>query len=311
MLRIGTRGSQLARAQANWVREQLAEAGHAAELVIIQTHGDLLANASLPHIGGKGVFVKELENALLANEVDLAVHSLKDLPTELPEGLTIAAIPERVDPRDVICCRHRETFDSLAGKATLATSSLRRRAQILASRPDLQVIEVRGNLDTRLRKLAEGQFDALALAAAGLIRMGWQDQISEYLAFDYCLPAPGQGAIAIQARQDDPRSNAILSGLEHAPSRAAVTAERAFLAAMGGGCLAPIGAVGIVNEQELLLRGIVASSDGRRMLRDKLRGTVSEAAALGAKLAEQLLAAGGAEILAAISPPPNALDIAP
>lgn len=311
MLRIGTRGSQLARAQANWVRARLAEAGHAAELVIIQTHGDLLPNASLTHIGGKGVFVKELENALLANAVDLAVHSLKDLPTEMPEGLTIAAIPERVDPRDVICCRHRETLDSLAGKATLATSSLRRRAQLLASRPDLQMIEVRGNLDTRLRKLAEGQFDALALAAAGLIRMGWQDQISEYLAFDICLPAPGQGAIALESRLEDRATNEAVTGLEHATSRTAVTVERAFLAAMGGGCLAPIGAAGIVNDEELLLRGMVASPDGRRMLRDKARGTVSEAAELGTKLAEQLLAAGGAEILAAISPPPTALDIAP
>lgn len=308
MLRIGTRGSQLARAQAEWVKERLAQVGQPAELVIIQTQGDVQADASLVKIGGKGVFVKELEAALLAGEVDLAVHSLKDLPTETPEGLTIAAVAERVDPRDVICSRDGKDLLMLPQGATLATSSLRRRAQILAVRPDLQVVEVRGNIDTRLRKLDEEQFDALAMAAAGLIRLGWPERISDYLPFDLCLPAPGQGAIAIETRTD---SYEIVAALEHAPTRAAAAAERTFLASLGGGCLAPIGAVATVAGDELLLRGMVAAPDGSSILRGETVGAVSEARQVGAKLAQQLLEQGAGDILALAPPIHDTPGIAP
>jgi len=304
LLRIGTRGSQLALAQARWVQERLRELGEEAELVIIRTRGDRQPKAPLPRIGGKGVFVRELENALLASEIHLAVHSLKDLPCDLPEGLTIAAVPERADPRDALCTRQGETLDSLGGKARVATSSLRRRAQLLAARADLRIMEVRGNLDTRLHKLAEGQFDALVVAAAGLLRLGWQERISQYLPFEVSLPAPGQGALAVEARTDQPSLLALLCQLNHPASRAAVEAERAFLSGLGGGCLAPVGAAGIVEEEALILRGLLASPDGRRLLREKACGPAARPAALGEELAARLLDLGAGEILASLRPMP-------
>jgi len=302
LLRIGTRGSQLARAQASWVQERLRAAGPEAELVIIRTQGDLLPEASLTKIGGKGVFVKELENALFAGEIDFAVHSLKDLPVEIAQGLTIAAVTERVEARDVLCTRYGETLETLAGGARLATSSLRRKAQILAARADLQIVEVRGNLDTRLRKLAEGEFDALMAAAAGLIRLGWQERISEYLPFDISLPAPGQGALAVEVRTEDGEMREIAARLNHPPSRAAAEAERAFLSAMGGGCLAPIGAVGVVEGEDLILRGMVASVEGRRILREKVCGAAAEPVRVGEELAGRLFSMGAQEILSSIPP---------
>jgi len=250
------------------------------------------------------VFVKEIENALLTNEIDIAVHSLKDLPCDLPEELTIAAVPERIDPRDVLCSRKGEILDDLAGGASVGTSSPRRRAQILAARADLRTVDVRGNLDTRLRKLADGKFDALVMAAAGLIRMGWQEQITQYLSFDICLPAPGQGALALQTRKDNSAVIDLLSNLNHAPSRAAVEAERAFLSALGGGCSAPIGAIGVVQDEMLILRGVVASPDGRRVLREKVSTPFSEPDRAGVELAERLYSLGAEEILSSLPPVP-------
>jgi len=303
-LKIGTRGSKLALVQAHWVQEQLRAAGHNTRLVIIRTQGDQNQRASLARIGGEGVFVKEIEHALLANEIDIAVHSLKDLPCDMPEELTIAAVPERIDPRDVLCSRKGEILDDLAGGASVGTSSPRRRAQILAVRADLRTVEVRGNLDTRLRKLAEGKFDALVMAAAGMIRMGWQAQITQYFSFDICLPAPGQGALALQTRKDNAAVIALLSKLDHTHSRVAVEAERALLSALGGGCAAPIGAIGVVQEEMLILRGVVASLDGRRVLREKVSTPLTEPYRAGVELAERLYALGAEEILASISSAP-------
>ncbi len=297
LLKIGTRGSQLALTQTRGVQERLLALGQPSELVIIRTRGDRLSTASLVRIGGTGVFVKELENALLAGEIDLAVHSLKDLPCDLPAGLTLAAIPEREDPRDALCSRGGETLDTLPGGAKVATSSLRRRSQLLAARADLRLLEVRGNVDTRLRKLAEGQFDALVAAAAGLVRLGLQEKITQYLPFDVCLPAPGQGALAIEMKNDH-SALALLRELEHPSTRAAVEAERTFLSTLGGGCLVPVGALGVVEEETLILRGLVASADGRRVLREKTCGPAADPEAVGEELAARFLALGAEEILA-------------
>jgi hydroxymethylbilane synthase len=302
-LKIGTRGSQLALIQARWVQARLRDLGQESELVIIHTAGDKLTRAPLTQIGGQGVFVKELEDALLAKEIDLAVHSLKDVATTLAEGLTLAAMPQREDPRDVLCSRLGETLDDLPGRARVATSSMRRRAQILATRPDLHCVEVRGNVDTRLRKLAEGEFDAIVMAAAGLVRMDMTRQISQYLPFEISMPAPGQGALAIEARRTDRKLRTLLLQLDDAEIRAAVEAERAFLAALGGGCILPVGAIGIVEGETLILRGMVASADGKRVLREKVCGPAAESVYLGQELAEKLRAQGAEEILAALPVP--------
>jgi len=297
-LRIGTRGSVLAMWQANFVRETLAaRAGVECELVPIKTTGDRFQQASLAQIGRKGVFIKELEDALLERRVDLAVHSMKDVPTEVPAGLSFPAICKREDVRDCLISCGGETLAQLPRGARVGTGSLRRQSQLRRARPDLDLREVRGNVDTRLRKLTEGEFDAIVLAKAGLDRLGWTDRITEILSTDVCLPAAGQGALGIEARADDGATCALLAQLDHAATRAGVTAERALLAGLGGGCQVPIGAWGRFEAGKLVLEACVLSADGKDYLRKRAEGSPDAPEALGRELATQLLAAGAEEIL--------------
>ncbi len=258
------------------------------ETRIIKTTGDKDQTRSLADLGGLGVFTKEIENALLAHEIDLAVHSLKDLPTETANGLTIVAIPEREDPRDCIVSRHGVGLSQLPRGARIGTSSARRTAHLLALRPDAQIVPLRGNVDTRLRKAQTEEYDAVVLAAAGIIRLGRASEITEYLSLDSFLPDPGQGALAIEIRADDTELASLVSQLDHAPTRAAVTAERAFLRALGGGCRMPIGAYSEMRGTQLYLRGIVASDDGKEISRGEIGGDATRAEALGAELATKL-----------------------
>lgn len=290
---IGTRGSQLALAQAHWVRERLEAHGYACRIAVIRTAGDRMAEAPLPKIGGKGLFTQELEQALLEGRIDLAVHSLKDLPVELPEGLWLAAVPQREDARDVVVGRR---LSELAAGARVGTSSLRRAAQLKLLRPDLIVEPVRGNLDTRLRKLASGQYDALILAAAGLHRMGWRGQIAEYLHPEQMCPAPGQGALAIETRRDGDAAQAC-AALEDSATRIAITAERGLLQALGGGCQVPIGAYAEVYNGALRLHAVVVAPDGSRAARAAIEGPASHADRLAAHAAARLLETGAREVL--------------
>ncbi|MET0553298.1 MAG: hydroxymethylbilane synthase [Vicinamibacteria bacterium] len=293
-LRVGSRGSALALWQAEHVKARLQGLGHAVEIVVITTTGDRIQDRRLESVGGKGAFLKEIEEALLADEVDLAVHSLKDVPTALPDGLGLVAILERADPRDVLLSGGAG-LDALPQRARVGTTSLRRRAQVLARRPDLDVHDLRGNVDTRIRRLREGAFDAILLARAGLVRLGRAEEATEVLEPEVILPAPGQGAIAIECRSDDARTRTAVSALDHAATARAVTAERAFLAALHGGCNVPLGAYAETDPAGLRLRGLVAREDGTRVVRGERRG--SDAEALGRALAEELLAQGAAELL--------------
>jgi hydroxymethylbilane synthase len=296
---IGTRGSKLALWQAEWVHARLREVepGLSVSLKRIKTTGDKILDVPLATIGGKGLFVKEIEEALARADIDLAVHSLKDVPTRLPEGLEILAFPEREDPRDALISRHGLPFDRLPKGARIGTSSLRRQAQLLARRPDLSIVMLRGNLDTRLRKLDEGEFDAIVLASAGLRRLGWSERVTEWLAPDVSLPAIGQGALGLEGRADDEFVRKLAARLDHRPTRIAVTAERALLERLEGGCQVPIAAHATIEGQILSVVGLVAAVDGRRVVRDSVQGSVEEAHSLGVRLAERLLAHGGAEIL--------------
>jgi len=296
MLVIGTRGSQLALAQARWVQERLEALGHPTRLEIIRTTADKILDVPLARIGGKGLFTKEIEEALLEGRADLAVHSLKDLPVELPAGLRLAAVPVRDDARDVVVGR---PLAGLPAGARVGTSSLRRSAQLRLLRPDLRIEPVRGNLDTRLRKLEAGQYDALIVAAAGMHRMGWSGRIAEYLAPETMCPAPGQGALGVETRAEGEALQAC-AVLDDAEARAAVTAERAFLAAMGGGCQVPIGAYAESRDGNLRLHAVVAAPDGARAVRDSLEGPAGEAVELGRELARAMLEAGAREILEAV-----------
>ncbi|MGC4049028.1 MAG: hydroxymethylbilane synthase [Paludibaculum sp.] len=293
-LKIGSRGSQLALWQARWVASQLAALGVETDLEIIKTTGDKITDVPLAKVGSKGLFTKEIEEALLEGRIDLAVHSLKDLPTVLPPGLTVAAIPERETPQDAIIGRK---LDQLPQGARVGTSSLRRSAQLKKLRPDLQIESVRGNLDTRLRKLDEGQFDAIMLAGAGLRRLGWGDRIAELLPPDIMCPAVGQGALAIETRDDGGDAYQICHRLDHAATRAAVTAERAVLASLGGGCQVPIGAYARVSGDALQLRSVVIDPDGQTLIVDETSGPVSDAEQLGTAAAGRLLAGGAQKIL--------------
>ncbi|MDP2997441.1 MAG: hydroxymethylbilane synthase [Bryobacterales bacterium] len=297
MLIIGSRGSQLALWQARWVAARLAESGHECRIEIIRTTGDKITDVPLAKVGTKGLFTKEIEEALAAGVIDLAVHSMKDLPTALPAGLTLAAIPEREDPRDAMI-GHR--LADLAEGARVGTSSLRRAAQLLALRPDLVIDPLRGNLDTRLRKVTEGQYGAIVLAAAGLNRMGWSDRIAEILPIETMCPAVGQGALAIETRDDAGAARAACAALDHAPTRIAVMAERAVLAGLGGGCQVPIGAHAVVREGRIQLRAVVVSPDGAILIRRQVEGPAAQAESLGAQLARELAEAGGQEILEAV-----------
>lgn len=299
---IGTRGSQLALWQTNWVKAEIERLNPGIEVAveIISTKGDRVLDVSLPKLGeqGKGLFTKELEDALFDKRVDLAVHSLKDLPTELPAGLQIGAICEREDVRDALVARGTVTsLNEIPQRAIVGTSSLRRQAQLRAVRPDLVIEPIRGNVDTRLRKLDEGRYDAIVLAAAGLRRLGHADRITEYLDEEIMVPAVGQGALAIEMRDEDAETAAVIKPLNHEATRLACTAERSFLKGLGGGCLVPIAANARINSSVMLLRGLVASPDGTQSMREQRAGPFEEAELIGRQLAEEFLARGAARIL--------------
>jgi hydroxymethylbilane synthase len=298
-LRIATRGSKLARWQADWVADRLRSHGYAVEIIEIKTHGDLDQSSPIGDIGSPGVFTKEIQRAMLTGDADIAVHSLKDLPTEPVPGLLLAAVPARESATDVLVSRHAPSLDRLPKGARIGTSSLRRQAQLRHARPDLQVMPIRGNIDTRLRKLDEGQFDALVLAEAGLKRLGFATRISQVLSFNVMLPAVGQGALGIECRDDDGSTRAALTALDDSATHAAVLAERALLAHLGGGCLAPIGAIGLVAGDQIELSAIVLSQDGTQRLHDRSSNSIANAELLGRTVADALLSRGAATLIAA------------
>jgi hydroxymethylbilane synthase len=301
-LRIGTRASLLAVTQSTWVKTQIEQAhpGTEVELVKITTKGDKILDVPLAKVGGKGLFVKEIEDALLAGEVDLAVHSMKDVPTELPQGLHIGIIPVRETPYDAFLSNRFDTVAALPAGATIGTSSLRRKAQLAAMRGDLNIIDLRGNIDTRLRKLDEGQYDAIILAGAGLHRLGLAQRITCQLSAEQMLPAISQGALGIELRRDDAELFAGMQFLHHAQTAVAVAAERAFLLRLEGGCQVPIGAHATLCGDTVCLTGLIAEVSGATMLKDSLSGPLGEAAEIGRKLAEMLLDRGGKAILDAV-----------
>jgi hydroxymethylbilane synthase len=298
-LRIGTRGSPLALWQAHHVEGLLrAVTDRPVELVEIETSGDRVRDVALTQIGGDGVFTKEIQRALLAGSVDVAVHSLKDLPTTHVEGLTLAAVPARGPVGDVFVSRRHARFDELPDGAVVGTSSLRRRAQALHRRPDLRLVNLRGNVETRLRKLEAEGLDAIILARAGLERLGLAGHVTEVLDPAWMLPAVGQGALGLECRADDRATLALLGPLNDSPTRCAVLAERAMLRGLGGGCLVPIGALAAVRGEELTLRGVVLPPDGTRRVEAEAAGPADQPEALGRRVAEALLARGAAELLA-------------
>ena len=320
---IGTRGSQLALWQANHVAERLRAAfpDLTVELQTIKTTGDKILDVPLAQVGGKALFVKEIEEALLDRRVDLAVHSMKDVPTDLPAGLDIAAITEREDPLDVLLSRTGARFTDLPRGGRVGTSSLRRQAQLLHHRPDLTIVPLRGNLDTRLRKLDSEGLDAIVLAAAGVKRLGWTDRITEVLAPEVCLPAIGQGALGIESRAPGPiatrtgdlqwvperrearaegRVADMVRALDHRETHLAVLAERAFLRRLKGGCQVPFAAHARISRDRILIRGLVATPDGKQLVAGEQHGLLREAEAVGIALAEDLLGRGAAEILRAV-----------
>jgi len=298
-LRIGTRGSLLALTQSELISAGLKAryAGLSITVVKITTSGDKVTNAPLAKIGGKGLFIKEIEEALLAGQVDLAVHSMKDVPTDVAPGLTIAAVTERETPYDVLISRQGETLDALPKGAQVGTSSLRRQAQLLHYRPDLTVVPLRGNVDTRLRKLINEGLDAIVVAGAGISRLGLQDQIAQVLPPEISLPAIGQGALGLEIRREDHTTHALVEPLNHRPTQLAVTAERAFLKRLGGGCQVPIAAYGHLHNGRLHLMGLVVWPDGTGVVRGEITGRVEEAETLGTALAEDLLSQGADRIL--------------
>jgi hydroxymethylbilane synthase len=297
-LRIGSRGSQLALWQANYVSALLRRRGHEVEIEIIHTTGDKILDVALAKVGTKGMFTKEIEEALAAERVDLAVHSLKDLPTELSSGFEIAVIPKRENPRDVFCCPRYESIDELPRRARVGTSSLRREAQLRALRPDLDVLSLRGNVDTRLRKLEAGEYDAIILAAAGLNRLEKTGSIRQIISEDVMCPAAGQGALAIEIRTGDSGTRQHLAFLDDAAARATTTCERALLNKMGGGCQVPIGAFAEIRDGRLHLQAVVARPDGTKVLRESADG--ADPAQLGELVGAALLRRGGYAILAEV-----------
>jgi len=289
-IRLGTRGSALALAQSRLVASALAQArpGLSVALSVIKTEGDVNAGASLTGSGGKGLFTKEIEDALLAGTIDLAVHSLKDLPTTVPDGLTVAAIPERADPRDVLVAGEARTIEDLPARARVGTGSPRRSCQLLARRPDLVITPVRGNVDTRVRKLLRGEFDALVLAAAGLDRLGLEVPGRAPIPPGICLPAPGQGALALETRAEDTATRRLVEALHDPAAASCTTAERSYLAALGVGCLAPAAALARIEAGRLVLDALLADPDGTNLRRARIEGGPGEAEALGRALAERL-----------------------
>jgi hydroxymethylbilane synthase len=299
-LRIGTRGSPLALAQAGLVRDHLLslDEKRRLEIVPIKTSGDQHADLPLSSMGGKGAFIRELENALLAGEIDLAVHSMKDLPVDLPPGLLLAAITARENPLDVFISRTGADLDGLPAGAAVGTGSLRRKAQLLRYRDDLVIREIRGNVDTRLKKLRDGFAEGLILAAAALKRLGRGDSITQYLHPDICIPAAGQGALGIEIREDNLPLKEVLAVLHDREAGLTVSAERSFLHALGGGCHTPVGAYAELNGGEMMLRGFVSSPDGREMVSMKMLGRREEGEIMGELLAHRVLKGGGTRLLA-------------
>jgi hydroxymethylbilane synthase len=298
---IGTRGSKLALWQANWVRDQLVAAGSKVEIRVIKTTGDRLANIPLTQSGTKGLFIKEIEEALAKGIVDLAVHSLKDLPTEQPPGLTVAAVPQREDARDVLVSREGAGLATLPAGSKVGTSSLRRQSQLRALRSDVEVVPVRGNLDTRLRKLDGAEYDALVVAAAGIHRLGFGQRVAEYFALETMCPAVGQGAIAIEVRSSDERTQRAVRPLDHRMTHQAIRAERAALRQLGGGCQVPIAIHGWCEDERLRLLGVVAAMDGSRIVRASDSGPAEEPERLGAEVGRNLLEQGAGEILGTVA----------
>jgi hydroxymethylbilane synthase len=302
---IATRQSKLALWQAEWIKSQLEQIDPEFEIELnkIKTTGDKILDVPLAQVGGKGLFVKEIEEAMLRGEADLAVHSMKDVPTDLPEGLHLSTITKREDPRDAFISQISNSkfqipnFLALPQGANVGTSSLRRICQLLNKRPDLKITQLRGNVDTRLRKLDEGQFDAIILATAGVKRLGHADRITEMLPTDISLPAIGQGAVGIECRVDDTFINDLLKKLNHEETSICVRAERAALKKLEGGCQVPIGAHARLIEGKLIIEGLVGSVDGKTLIKDKVEGRPEEAESLGSALAEKLLADGAKEIL--------------
>ncbi|MBI5233875.1 MAG: hydroxymethylbilane synthase [Deltaproteobacteria bacterium] len=296
---IGTRGSKLALWQAEWVKGELEKRYKdiAVELLKIKTTGDNILDVPLSMVGGKGLFVKEIEEALLDARVCLAVHSMKDVPTRLPDDLHLKAITKREDPRDALISNSGKRLMELPEGARIGTSSLRRKAQLLKVRPDFRIADLRGNLDTRLRKVKEGVFDAIILASAGVKRLGWQERITEHIPPDVMLPAIGQGALGIETKIGDTYINDLVSFFDDPETSIAVRAERAFLGRLEGGCQVPIAAYGRVSGQRLVLTGLVASIDGKAIIKDSIEGHIEGAEELGLKLAELLLKQGAWDIL--------------
>ncbi|MEJ2567063.1 MAG: hydroxymethylbilane synthase [Gammaproteobacteria bacterium] len=301
-LRIATRKSPLALWQAEYVRDRLTAAhpGLEVELVRMTTQGDRVLDSPLAKIGGKGLFVKELEEGMLSGRADLAVHSMKDVPVELPAGLHLPVICEREDPRDAFVSRRYASLEGLPQGAKVGTSSLRRQCQLKALRPDLEILTLRGNVNTRLAKLDAGDFDAVILAAAGLLRLGFGDRITAYLDTATSLPAIGQGAVGIECRSADPMVNGLIAALNHSPTRTRVSAERAMNHRLEGGCQVPIAGHAVLEDHALILRGLVGYPDGSQVIRGEIRGNPDDAAALGIALADDLLVQGAGAILKAV-----------
>ncbi|MFA4916927.1 MAG: hydroxymethylbilane synthase [Syntrophales bacterium] len=303
-LRIGTRGSDLALKQTKWVAEKLKNKFPplAIEVIVIKTKGDIMQDVSLVEIGGKGVFVKEIEEALLRNEIDIAVHSMKDVPAELPDGLEIEIIAEREDPRDVLISKDNRKLNELTRDARIGTSSLRRGFQLKNLMPDLEIVPLRGNLNTRLRKAeTDTLLDGVVVAAAGIKRMGWVHRVSQFIPVEMMLPAVGQGALGIELRRSDTKVKNTVSFINHVPTWLEVRAERSFLKWVGGGCRLPIAAYGKAQGSDLILRGLVGGLDGRVMIRETVIGRKEEGEELGKDLAEKILSRGGRAILESVA----------
>ena len=298
-IKIGTRGSALALWQANWVKDRLEtrHPGLSVELVKIKTKGDKILDTALAKVGGKGLFVKEIEDALIRNETHLAVHSMKDVPADLPEGLIIDAIPEREDVRDAFIAREVSTWKDLPQGARVGTSSLRRQSQLLNRRPDLTMIPLRGNVETRLKKLETENLDAVVLAVAGIKRMKLEDRITEYFSDDIMLPAIGQGALALEVREDDREVRELIRFLKHPDTETAMAAERSFLRTLQGGCQVPIAALARVDGDTVRISGLVADTDGSSVFRDSAEGPADDAARIGSELAVRILDQGARDIL--------------
>jgi hydroxymethylbilane synthase len=298
-IKIGTRGSKLALTQANLVADKIKKEAPDVniEICVIKTSGDIMQDISLLKIGGKGVFVKEIEDALLSGAIDLAVHSMKDVPTQTPPGLVFAAVLPREDVRDILVSKGARKIEQMRKGAKIGTGSMRRSAQLLAMLPDLEIVSLRGNLDTRLKKIDTENLDGVIVAAAGVKRMGLAEKITQYLPVEMMLPAVGQGALGLEIRADDNRLQKLLTKINHVPTHTEITAERAFLRHLGGGCLLPIAALGKLTGDRLSLEGLVAAPRGSDVIRDKVQGAAGEAEELGKKLAEIILERGGKKLL--------------